>query len=238
MEGRKSPQASNGTDWSCDHEIVGPARDRAYLALRAQILSGELAPGTTLLESAVAERLAMSRTPVREALLLLQNENLVDIRPRHGMTVRRPSTSSLVQIYEVYSALEAMACRIVARDGMGAGDAAALQKLMDDMERATRQEDIAGWSRLDDAFHSRIAQASGNLRLQASLRTCWAEQYRARMAIVPFRPLPVRSNQEHRALFVALASGDEFEAARLLQIHRERGDAMAIDLIRTHGLAG
>ncbi len=223
-----------------EHEQRGTAsaRERAYESLRQRILLGHLAPGTTLLESEVASLLSMSRTPVREALIMLEGEHLIDIRPRRGMTVRRQSLQDLMQIYEVFSALEAMACRIVAREGLAPGVHARLSQLMTAMERATEREDVAGWSELDDAFHSAIAEASGNDRLRATLRTYWAEQFRARMAIVPYRPLPVRSNVEHRRLVDGLLSGDEFLAARLLQSHREHADAMAIELFRTHALSG
>ena len=58
------------------------------------------------------------------------------------------------------------------------------------------------------------------------------------MAIVPYRPLPVRSNVEHRRLVEVLVSGDEFKAAQMLQSHREHADAMAIELFRAHALSG
>ena len=75
-----------------------PARDRAYHDLRYRILTGRLAPGTTLLETELAALLSLSRTPVREAAIKLADEGLVSIRARHGITVRDLSLRDVADI--------------------------------------------------------------------------------------------------------------------------------------------
>ena len=99
------------------------ARDRAYHELKYRILEGQLAPGTTLLENEVAQLLAMSRTPIREALIRLEEERLVAVRPRRGFTVLEQSIDDLVEIYEVFSTLEVRAARLAAERGVDAGGA-------------------------------------------------------------------------------------------------------------------
>lgn len=209
-----------------------PARERAYHELKFRILEGRLPPGTTLLETEAASLLSLSRTPVREALIRLEEEGLVTVRPRHGITVRAQSLDDLAEIYQVFSALEVVAARLVARRGLSRAEAERLQSLMAQMERATRRGDIEHWSQLDDIFHSEITSFCGNSRLQATIRQYWDQQYRARMAMVPLRPRPTQSDEEHRAIFEAIRTGDEVAAEHLHRQHRERADEQALTLLR------
>ncbi|WP_246233061.1 GntR family transcriptional regulator [Aurantimonas aggregata] len=209
-----------------------PARERAYRELKFRILEGRLPPGTTLLETEVAALLSMSRTPIREALIKLDEEGLVRVRPRHGVTVRSQSLDDLAEIYEVFSALEVVAARLLARRGLSEAEIERLHGLMAQMERATKRDDIAQWSQLDDNFHAEIVALCGNSRLQTTLRQYWDQQYRARMAIVPLRPRPSQSDDEHRAIVAAIAAQDSDEAGRLHQLHRDRTDQQALALLR------
>lgn len=210
-----------------------PARERAYRELRFKILEGRLAPGTTLLETEVATLLSLSRTPIREALIRLEEEGLVTIRPRHGITVSALSLDDLAEIYEVFSALEVKAAALAARRGVSSEMAERMRRLLSGMEQATRQDNIKRWSRLDDEFHLAITRAAGNERLQSTLRLYWDQQYRARVIIGPFRPKPTRSDEEHRAIFDAIVARDEAAAHRLMHQHRERADAQTLELLRT-----
>ncbi|MBK1699174.1 GntR family transcriptional regulator [Rhodovibrio salinarum] len=218
---------------SRDTDPALPARERAYRDMRYRILEGGLAPGTTLLETELAALLSMSRTPIREAAIRLEKEGLVTIRPRHGITVRALSLDDLAEIYEVFSALEVRAAGLAALRGLAPETVTRMRGLLDAMEQATRRDQIEYWSRLDDAFHSAIAAASGNPRLQSTLRLYWDQQYRARLAIVPLRSRPTRSDAEHRAIFEAICAGDEAEAERLMRGHRERADAQTLELLRS-----
>lgn len=209
-----------------------PARDRAYHDLRYRILTGRLAPGTTLLETELAALLSLSRTPVREAAIRLAEEGLIDVRPRHGITVRSLTLNDVRDILDVLSALEIRAVELVARRGLTPAERDQLTQLLDRMERTTRADDIAQWSDLDDDFHSTIALMCRNDRLISTLDEYWAQQYRPRMMIVPLRPKPTQSNIEHRQIVDALIAGDA-DAARLAQQnHRARADRQQLDLLR------
>lgn len=212
-----------------------PARERAYRELKFRILEGRLPPGTTLLETEVAQLLSLSRTPVREALIRLEEEELVEVRPRRGITVTALTIEDIAQIYEVFSTLEVKAAQLAARKGIDAEGAQILRGLMAQMERATGRGEMAEWSRLDDRFHSGIVARCGNRRLQATLRQYWDQQYRARMAIVRLRPAPVRSDREHAAILEAILAGDEERAMRLHQEHRDRADGQLLALLRQAG---
>jgi DNA-binding GntR family transcriptional regulator len=215
-----------------------PARERAYHELKYRILEGRLPPGTKLLESEVANLLAMSRTPIREALIKLEEERLVEVRPRHGITILRQSLDDLADIYEVFSTLEVRAARLAAQQEIDGGRFQRLEAVIEQMERATAKGDIEQWSHLDDVFHADIVELCGNTRLQATLRSYWDEQYRARMAIVRLRPLPTQSDREHREILQAIREQDADRAELLHRRHRERADEQALRLLREQFAAG
>ncbi|MBN7758241.1 GntR family transcriptional regulator [Nitratireductor aquimarinus] len=212
-----------------------PARDRAYHELKFRILEGRLPPGTTLLETEVASLLSLSRTPVREALIRLEEEGLVDVRPRHGITVKALTVDEIEQIYQVFSALEVKAAQLTARRGISAEDHKRLDGILTQMERASQRGDIESWSELDDEFHSELVGLCGNPRLLSMLRQLWDMQYHARRAITKLRPLPLVSDREHRAILAAIAAGNAEEATRLHQAHRDRADQQLLSLLRQRG---
>jgi len=89
--------------------------DAAHNALRRRILDNAYPPGHQVLEQALAEELGISRTPLREALIRLQKEGLVEVIPRHGMRVLPVSPADMKEIYEILSALESMAAALAAK---------------------------------------------------------------------------------------------------------------------------
>lgn len=209
-----------------------PARERAYHDLRYRILTGRLAPGTTLLETELAALLSLSRTPVREAAIKLAEEGLVCIRARHGITVRDLSLRDVAEILDVFSALEVRAVALVARRGLSQAEHDHLASLLDRMERHTEKRDIARWSDLDDDFHASMVSLCGNGRLQRTLGEYWGQQFRARMLILPFRPIPHRSDKEHREILAAVQARDEETARRAHERHRARADAQQLALLK------
>ena len=210
-----------------------PARDRAYHDLRYRILTGRLAPGTTLLETELAALLSLSRTPVREAAIKLAEEGLVSIRARHGITVRDLSLRDVAEILDVFSALEIRAVALVARRGLSKPEYDHLAGLLDRMERHTASGDIARWSDLDDDFHSSMVSLCGNGRLQRTLGEYWGQQFRARMLVLSLRPSPQQSDAEHREILAAVQARDEAGARHAHTRHRARADAQQLALLRT-----
>ena len=209
-----------------------PARDRAYHDLRYRILTGRLAPGTTLLETELAALLSLSRTPVREAVIKLEEEGLVEVRPRHGVTVKALSLQDFGHILNVFSALEVRAVELAAARGLTEPEAQALTRMLDQMEAATAAGDITRWSDIDDEFHAAIVALCGNQRLQDAISAVWGQQYRARLMILPLRPLPEDSDREHRLILAALRAGDRGLARERHNAPRDRADAQQMDLLR------
>ena len=141
-----------------------PLRDVVFNTLRQAILKGELKPGERLMEIALAERLGVSRTPIREAMRKLELEGLVVMIPRRGAQVANITEKDLNDVLEVRIALENMAiekaCQNMTEDSMSKLWVAAKA-----FERTTAEGDLVKMAEADVAFHEIIYQASDNRRL-------------------------------------------------------------------------
>jgi len=213
------------------------AAEAAYQRLRAMILDNVLPPGTQRLEAELAIELGMSRTPVREAMLRLQQEGLVSVTPRHGMRVAPISVADMRDIYDVLESLEPKAAELLARRGLDAGALAPLIQACDTMEAAIESEDRTAWARGDEAFHRGLAELCGNQRLAAMAMQVWDQSHRARMFTLNMRPLPAQSTAEHRETLRAILAGDADGAREIYRRHRQRGGAELIAVIERSGLA-
>jgi DNA-binding GntR family transcriptional regulator len=212
------------------------AADAAYQRLRALILDNALPPGAQRLEAELALELGMSRTPVREAMLRLQQDGLVAVTPRHGMRVAPISVSDMRDIYDVLESLEPKAAELLARRGLGV-ELAPLAAACDAMEAAIAAEDRSAWAQADEAFHRGLVELCGNRRLAAMAMQVWDQSHRARMFTLAMRPLPARSTAEHRAVLEAIRAGDGDGAREIYRKHRQRGGAELVALIERSGLA-
>ena len=209
---------------------------RAYDELKRRILDNELPPGTQALEQQAAEWLGMSRTPVREALIRLAQEGMVEVRPRHGMRVLPIAIADLRDIYDLLAGLEATAADIIARRGLQPAETAELDGLLAEMTAALARDDLALWAEGDARFHRRLVEMSCNQRLILMVETIREQSHRARMATLRLRPKPVASNEEHAALVAALRRRDAEAAVKLIRAHRLRSARLLIDLLEHHGL--
>jgi DNA-binding GntR family transcriptional regulator len=204
--------------------------DAAYEQVRRRILDNAWPPGHRMLEQEVALALGMSRTPVREALVRLQSEGLVEVVPRHGMRVLPVSPVDMREIYEILTALECAAAEQLARRRPSDAELAPLQQATDAMDRALAVDDLDAWARADEQFHAQLVALAGNRHLQAIVMNHWDRAHRARMFSLRLRPKPVNSTREHRALLEHIRAGDAEAAARENRAHRERasGELLAI----------
>jgi DNA-binding GntR family transcriptional regulator len=144
---------------------------RARDELREAILTGSLPPGSRLRAEPLAERLQTSRTPVREALILLAREGLVDIEPRRGAVVRQFDTADLADLYDVRKLIEPHAARRAATR-IGAHDVQRLSELCDRADARGAADDAAVEDQVafNEEFHRVIVAAAGSPRLEAALR--------------------------------------------------------------------
>ncbi|MGG5822531.1 GntR family transcriptional regulator [Falsiroseomonas sp. HW251] len=215
----------------------GTAADVAYGRLKAMILDNALPPGTQRLEAELALELGISRTPVREAMLRLEQDGLVSITPRHGMRVLPIALADIRDIYEVLTSLEPTAAEALARRQLPAEQLRPLHRACDDMAAAVAAGDRAAWAEADEAFHRGLVELCGNRRLAGMVMQVWDQSHRVRMVTLNLRPLPQASTAEHRAIMTAIAAGDGDGARELYRIHRRRGGMELISLVERSGLA-
>ncbi|HEY5636740.1 MAG TPA: GntR family transcriptional regulator [Burkholderiales bacterium] len=209
---------------------------QAYAALRARILDNHWPPGHQALESALADELGLSRTPVREALVRLRDEGLVEVVPRHGMRVLPVSAEDMRQIYEVLAALEAAAAELAAARRPSAGELRPLETATRDMERALKRDDLPAWAEADERFHRHLIELSGNRLLVQAVLRYWDRAHRARMVTLRLRPLPLHSTREHKAIVARIRAGDAKGAGALFRAHRRRASAELLALFERHHL--
>lgn len=194
--------------------------DEAYETLKERIDKGVYPPGFTALEEELAADLQMSRTPVREALIRLQEEGLVEVRPRRGMQVRALSTADMREIYETLAGLEAMAVDLLARKGHGPETLSRLFEPVERMERALKADDLSAWAEADEDFHEALFSLCGNARLSALGQSLLGRTRRVRYHTLHIRRRPFRSTSDHRALAELIARGAFREARESCLDHR------------------
>ncbi len=211
--------------------------DAAYRQMRQRILDNVWPPGHRALEQEVALALGMSRTPVREALVRLQAEGLVEVVPRHGMRVLPVSPTDMHEIYEILTALEGMAVERLALRRPTAAELQPLVEATEAMDRTLAADDLDAWARADEQFHRQLVELAGNRQLQATVMNYWERAHRARMFSLRLRPKPENSTREHRALVERLIAGDAAGAARENRIHRERATRELLTIFERYKLA-
>ena len=171
-----------------------PLRDVVFNTLRDAILTGKLVPGERLMENQLAEKLGVSRTPVREALRMLELENLVELVPRKGAQVLDMTEKDIVNILEIRSALEGLATSLACKK-MTKECLQQLKNMEVDFERAVAENDVERFVDIDEDFHDVIFQATEN---DKSMSTIVAH---------------------HRSILRALENHDSEEGAAVAQGH-------------------
>lgn len=204
--------------------------DEAYTRLKHEIRTNAMPPGFQATEPEIALRLGMSRTPIREALIRLDAEGLVELKPRHGARVLPILAKDMREIYELLTSIEPDAAADLARRGPSPEEVAPLEAATEDMERALRDGNLDAWAAADDRFHLTLLDLSGNERREAFVSLLFDQVHRARIVTLRLRKAPTQSTVEHRRILEHIKAGDA-EAARLeFRAHRERAanELMAI----------
>ncbi|MES2601349.1 MAG: GntR family transcriptional regulator [Pseudomonadota bacterium] len=210
----------------------------AYQALKDAIRDNAFAPGYQGSEQEIALRLGMSRTPVHEALIRLQEEGLVRVLPKRGVTVLALSPDDMREVYDVIIALEGMAAELIA--AMSAKDrrpmVAALESINAEMKAALQRDELDAWARADDRFHRTLIDGSGNMRLARLANTIMDQSHRARMMTLRLRAKPTKSLKEHQAIIAAIKNGDSTLSCSEAQNHRRRARSELLPLLDQFGM--
>ena len=210
--------------------------DSAYQQIRQRILDNVWPPGHRALEQEVALALGMSRTPVREAIMRLRNEGLVEVIPRHGLRVLPVSPTDMREIYQILTALECMAAELLAQRKPTDAELKPLVDASKAMDKALKADDLDAWAAADERFHAHFIELAGNRQLQATVLNYWDRAHRARMFTLRLRPKPVNSTKEHMQMVERLRAGDAEGAARVTRAHRARATRELIEIFERYRL--
>lgn len=205
--------------------------DLAYEKLKERILENKYYPGFQALEAEVAEDLGMSRTPVREALIQLKHEGLVELIPRRGMRVVPVVAEDMQEIYDVLTSLESMAAELLARQQPDAATLEPMKAATRDMETALEDDDLDAWAAADERFHRALIDLCGNKRLANMANTVRDQGQRARMVTLRLRAKPTASVDEHDRVLQAIESGDWRTARDVHYEHRKRAGVELTEIL-------
>ena len=199
-----------------------PLREVVFMTLRKQILRGELKPGERLMEIALAKKLGVSRTPIREAIRMLEHEELVVMIPRRGAHVADISRQELNDVLEVRMALEVLAAR-KACARMTPEEIAELDAAESRFEAlvSTEDVDINELGEADEQFHDVIYRATQNRRLIQLLNNLREQMYRFRVEYLKDPGVRRELILEHSGMIRAFREKDVEECVEITGRHIE-----------------
>jgi DNA-binding GntR family transcriptional regulator len=204
---------------------------QAYAGIKQLITENAFGVGEFILEQDLANRLGMSRTPVREALIRLVQEGLVEVRPRRGMRILPISPRDMSEIYDIITALETLAVENAASRQHTPDTLAALEETISLMDAALDADDLMAWAEADESFHRMIVMMGGNDKLAAAVNIHLDQVRRARMFTLRLRPKPAASNADHAAVVQAIMDGRPDLAGTLHREHRRKSCAMLTQIL-------
>jgi DNA-binding GntR family transcriptional regulator len=196
------------------------AAHRVYRDLRDDIVSMRRQPGQPIVEKEIALKRGVSRTPVREALLRLADESLVDIFPQSGTFVARIPASALPEAILMRTALEQTTARLAA-ERADAGQLARLDGLIDRQRRLAARGDRDRFHAADEAFHAAIAAAAGHPGIWRFIEQVKIQVDRYRRLTLPVPGRMGRVLDEHKQILAAIAAHDPDGAAAAMAAHLE-----------------
>ncbi|MGL6200355.1 MAG: GntR family transcriptional regulator [Lachnospiraceae bacterium] len=199
-------------------DINLPLRDVVFNTLRQAILRGKLKPGERLMEIQLANKLGVSRTPVREALHKLEQEGLVLTTPRKGAEVADISAKSLQDVLEVRQALEALAIQL-ACDKMTEEQIRELEQAAQNFRDILDSDDVTQIAEADVAFHDVIIIATDNQKLIQLLNNLREQMYRFRVEHLKNKAYHPQLLEEHKEMIEYIKERRKDEATKIIRQH-------------------
>lgn len=208
-----------------------PLRDVVFNTLRRAILRGELKPGERLMEIQLANKLGVSRTPIREAIRKLELEGLVLMIPRKGAEVAEITEKNLRDVLEVRCALEELAVQL-ACDRIDRERVRELHAAAAHFRDILGNDDITQIAAADEAFHDVIFKATGNDRLIQLLNNLREQMYRYRIEYLKKKECYPQLLKEHATIMKAIEEHDKEKATRITGQHIKNQVDTVVDTIR------
>lgn len=208
-----------------------PLRDVVFNTLRQAILTGELKPGERLMEIHLANRLGVSRTPIREAIRKLELEGLVIMIPRRGAEVAQITEKSMNDVLEVRRAMDAL-CVELACERITAEELEKLRLACDVFAEAVKTKDLKKIAQADVELHDIIVQATGNQRLVQLVNNLSEQMYRYRFEYIKDCTQHEKLIDEHRIIYESMVKKDKETASEAAKMHIDNQKKAIIEQIR------
>lgn len=209
-----------------------PLRDVVFNTLRQAILRGELKPGERLMEIQLANKLGVSRTPIREAIRKLELQGLVLVIPRKGAEVADIKEKSLRDVLEVRKALEELSVQL-ACEKITKEEIEELKEAAETFKKAQKTKDITQIAEADVHFHDIINTASGNQKLIQLLNNLREQMYRYRVEYLKNPEVYPQLIAEHEELITKITHHEKQEATKIMCRHIDNQVEAVTDVIRT-----
>ncbi len=208
-----------------------PLRDVVFNTLRHAILKGELEPGERLMEIALAQKLGVSRTPIREAIRKLELEGLVVMVPRKGAEVADITEKDLRDVLEVRTALEELSIELAMKN-ITDEDYENLKKASKSFAKDSEGDDLIKIAEADVAFHEIIYMATGNKRLIQMINNLREQMYRYRLEYIKDKSTHARLVEEHERIIEAMQKQDVNAAKAAIKLHVENQEENILKSIK------
>ena len=209
-----------------------PLRDVVFNTLRQAILRGELKPGERLMEIQLANKLGVSRTPIREAIRKLELEGLVLMIPRKGAEVAEITEKSLRDVLEVRRALEELAVELVC-EKITDEQIQDLKDAAEEFKESLKDGDITRIAEADVKFHDVIYMATDNQKLIQLLNNLREQMYRYRVEYLKRSDFHQQLIDEHEEIIETIESGQKDRAVQVVCQHVDNQVEAVMDTIRT-----
>lgn len=208
-----------------------PLRDVVFKTLRQAILTGDLKPGERLMEIHLANKLGVSRTPIREAIRKLELEGLVIMVPRRGAQVAQITEKSMSDVLEVRRALDELAVELACLR-ITDEEKEHLKEACLHFEKVVVTNDVREIAKADVAFHDIIFSSTGNARLTQMVNNLAEQMYRYRYEYIKDEKQHDMLVLEHRKIYESIVANDTDSAKEAIRIHIENQEKAILRQIR------
>jgi len=201
--------------------VSASLRDRAYAALRQMITEADIyahADEIRLDEKQLSQQLGVSRTPIREAITLLEQEGFLRTEPRRGIFIVRKTKKQIIEMIEMWAALESMAARLATTNASD-DEIASLRTMFDEFRNETPAEHIDEYSDANIAFHQAIIRLSGSHLMGKTIDNLFLHVRAIRRMTISQSDRAARSIVDHMRIIEALEKRDTELAERLVRQH-------------------
>lgn len=211
-----------------------PLRDVVFNTLREAILKGELKPGERLMEIQLASQLGVSRTPIREAIRMLEQEGLAVTMPRKGAEVAKMTLKGMEDVLEIRAALDELASQL-ACDRISEEQLLRLEEKKVNFENCLKTGNVKFIAEADVSFHDVIYEATGNPKLVNMLNNLREQIYRYRVEYLKKAENYPILIEEHEAIYQSLVTRNREDARRAIDVHVENQAVAVKEVIIKQG---